>query len=123
MPQIQLDNKYRPRSKKQRDKIKKQKSAERQAKQERARLTSSVTNFPSYETPSWRDAHPVEYKSAPLTPPVEERREQELSEEMAERERLAQQEAERKKKCIAPAFNKGPYQYVGTEDDAKWVGK
>lgn len=33
--------------------------------------------------------------------------------EMAEREALAQEEIERKKKMVAPLYNKGGYQYVG----------
>ena len=35
----------------------------------------------------------------------------------------AQKEIERKKTCVAPAFNKGPYQYVSSEEQAKWLGK
>ena len=46
-----------------------------------------------------------------------------LDEEMQERERLAQLEIERKKKCTAPLYNKGAYQYVATEEQAKDVGK
>ena len=29
----------------------------------------------------------------------------------------------RKSKCLAPAYNKGAFQYVGSEDAAKDVGK
>ena len=29
----------------------------------------------------------------------------------------------RKSKCVAPAFNKGAYQYVGSIEDAKFVGR
>jgi hypothetical protein len=43
--------------------------------------------------------------------------------EMLERELAAQKEIERKKQCVAPAYNKGAYQYVGSEEQAKWIGK
>ena len=29
----------------------------------------------------------------------------------------------RKSKCVAPAFNKGAYQYIGTFADAKQIGR
>ena len=32
-------------------------------------------------------------------------------------------EANRRKKCVAPAFNKGAYQYVGSVKDARWLGR
>ncbi len=32
-------------------------------------------------------------------------------------------EVARRSKCVAPAFNKGAYQYIGTIDDAKNIGK
>ena len=28
-----------------------------------------------------------------------------------------------KKKCTAPLFNKGGYQYVGNKEVAKWIGR
>ena len=28
-----------------------------------------------------------------------------------------------KKKCTAPLFNKGGYQYVGNREAAKWIGR
>lgn len=43
--------------------------------------------------------------------------------DLAAREAAAQEEILRKSKCVAPAFNKGPYQYIATEEQAKWVGK
>ena len=46
-----------------------------------------------------------------------------LDEEMAERERLAQLEIERKKLCTAPAYNKGGYQYISSEEQAKHIGR
>ena len=35
----------------------------------------------------------------------------------------AAQETIRKSKCVAPAFNKGAYQYVSSVEDAKFVGR
>lgn len=46
-----------------------------------------------------------------------------LDPEMAERERLAQLEIERKKQCTAPAYNKGGYQYISSEEQAKHIGR
>lgn len=42
---------------------------------------------------------------------------------MAEREAKAQVEIDYKKTCTAPAFSKGAYQYVYSEEQAKLVGK
>ena len=35
----------------------------------------------------------------------------------------ASKEAARKSKCVAPAFNKGAYQYIGSLEQAKCVGR
>ncbi len=35
----------------------------------------------------------------------------------------AQKLIEHKKKCSAPAYNKGAYQYVGSKQDARWLGR
>ena len=35
----------------------------------------------------------------------------------------ANKEAARRKKGVAPAFNKGAYQYVGSFEEARWVGR
>ena len=35
----------------------------------------------------------------------------------------AKAETVRKSKCVAPAFNKGAYQYVGSVEDAKFIGR
>lgn len=43
--------------------------------------------------------------------------------ELAVREAAAQEEIARKAKCVAPAFNKGNYTYIASEDQAKWVGR
>lgn len=56
-------------------------------------------------------------------PPPPEQRLVYLDEELAERERKAQEEIERKKMCTAPAYNKGGYQYVSSEEQAKMIGR
>ena len=43
--------------------------------------------------------------------------------EMAERERKAQQEIAFKRSCVAPAYNKGGYQYITPETDPKTIGR
>jgi hypothetical protein len=43
--------------------------------------------------------------------------------ELAVREAVAQEEIARKAKCVAPLYSKGAYQYVSTEEQAKWVGR
>lgn len=43
--------------------------------------------------------------------------------DMADREQEAQKEIERKKKRVAPAYNKGAYQYVTEETDPKDIGR
>lgn len=43
--------------------------------------------------------------------------------ELAVREAVAQEEIARKAKCVAPLYSKGAYQYVATEEQAKWVGR
>ena len=43
--------------------------------------------------------------------------------ELAVREAIAQEEIARKAKCVAPAYNKGAYQYIASEEQAKWIGK
>lgn len=35
----------------------------------------------------------------------------------------AQKSIEHKRKCSAPLYNKGAYQYVGSRTDAKWIGR
>ena len=43
--------------------------------------------------------------------------------ELAVREAVAREEIARKAKCVAPLYSKGAYQYVATEEQAKWVGR
>ena len=35
----------------------------------------------------------------------------------------AQEAINHKKKCSAPLFNKGAYQYVGSREEARWIGR
>jgi hypothetical protein len=46
-----------------------------------------------------------------------------LSPEMEERERIAQVEAKRKAKRVAPLFNKGAYQFITDDTDPKTIGR
>lgn len=59
--------------------------------------------------------------STRLPPPPETR--EILDEEMAARELAAVAEAERRKLCCAPAYNKGAYQYISSEEQAKDIGR
>lgn len=47
----------------------------------------------------------------------------EESPEMAARERLAQEEKDRKRKRLAPLYNKGPVQYITDDADPKELGR
>lgn len=38
-------------------------------------------------------------------------------------EKEAKKETEHKKSCVAPAYNKGAYQYIGSREAARDVGK
>lgn len=38
-------------------------------------------------------------------------------------DKKAQQQIQHKKKCTAPLYNKGSYQYVSTRSDAKEIGR
>ena len=38
-------------------------------------------------------------------------------------ENHAHEVSERMKKCTAPLYNKGAYQYVGSVQDARWAGR
>ena len=38
-------------------------------------------------------------------------------------DKYAQKEIARKAKCTAPLYNKGAYQYVGSIDEAKLIGR
>lgn len=65
-----------------------------------------VANAPSVATTAPRH---VKYQKVELTP------------EMAERERIAREELERKKKRMAPLYNKGGYQYVDPDAPSEIV--
>lgn len=45
------------------------------------------------------------------------------NEDMVDREKSAIEEAKKKAKCVAPAFSKGAYQYIGSEAAAIDAGK
>jgi hypothetical protein len=128
---IHGDNKYRPRRKSKKMKAKEQelKAIQRQRARERK---DDIKNMKTW-TPSAGNYR----RDAGVHIPSHQRRETaqqdklktaqhntlEMSPEMIEREEAAQAEIERKKKCVAPLYNKGTYQPVWTEDQAKDVGR
>ncbi len=121
---MQGDNKYRPRSKKEKQRLQAQRKRELAAKRERQQLSQQAgSSFtPNYDYPR-RNQHINISSSTPKPEPRQELERIEYDEEMLAREQAAQAEAERRKKCIAPAFNKGPYQYVGSTEEAKLIGR
>ncbi|AFQ22245.1 hypothetical protein My1_086 [Pectobacterium phage My1] len=91
--------------------------------------------MPTYNAPPWiiplrkravsprrKTREPVIGEPTTRNPPPPQAREI-LDPEMAEREALAQLEIERKKLCTAPAFNKGAYTYIASEEQAKSIGR
>ena len=121
---LQGDNRYRPRSKKEKEKLQKQRKQELLAKRERQRQQRNTPSFqPKYEYPQRNTG--INIKGSVIKPLSSSDTEQKVTytDEMLERERAAQAEAERRKKCVAPSFNKGPYQYIYTEEQARDVGK
>lgn len=113
------DNKYKPKTKKEKDKLRARKAAEQSAKKEREQRNFKTSNLPSY-TYEQRNTH---LKITSATAPTVTVEKIEYEGEMAERERLAQEEANRRKQCVAPAYNKGAYTYVSSEEQAKWIGR
>lgn len=89
--------------------------------EQRERLTSKKSFDPTVGTGYRRND--VSHIPSKLSMTVKQHPIRELNEDMLERERIAQVEIERKKKCTAPAYNKGAYQYVATEEQAKDVGR
>lgn len=122
---IQADNRYRPRrlSKKAKARMKEQKALERQRKREREDSIRNAKTFTPSIGPAFRRGDVSHIKSVTPTPVKQATEQPVLSAEMQERERIAQAEIERKKKCTAPAYNKGAYQYVASEEVAKDVGR
>lgn len=111
------------RSSKQRRKLREQKQKEREAKRDRLLSLSEISGVnkkPSYVVPVRNSGKNISHmpRHSPVTTEKVE-----LSEEMLAREMLAREEIERKKKCVAPAFNKGAYTYIASEEQAKWVGR
>jgi hypothetical protein len=122
---LQGDNKYRPRSKAEKRRLQEQRKRELEAKRERnhRNFDSSSTFIPSYSYPKRNTHVKITSGSDHVVPKDDAQSKIEYTEEMLEREKAARAEAERRKKCIAPAFNKGPYQYIASTEQAKHVGK
>jgi hypothetical protein len=121
---LQGDNKFRPRSKKEKQRLQTQRNRELEAKRERNRAFEESPSYqPNYTYPRRNVGISITSGSS-IEPATKTTQEQiEYSEEMIERERLAQAEAEHRKKCVAPAYNKGAYQPIFTAEQAKWIGK
>lgn len=68
-----------------------------------------------------RESNADDLPSVPITMGINSRKKQtatiDVSAEMRRREKVAQEEAERRKKMIAPMYNKGAYQYIGGVDE------
>lgn len=82
----------------------------------------SVNAIPTY---AYDD--PVKARSIPSAPPVEQvvrpKIDYEDNSEMAIREELAQKEKDRKRKRLAPLYNKGPVQYLTDDVDPTELGR
>lgn len=82
----------------------------------------SVNAIPSYEYDD-----PVKARSIPSAPPVQPvlqpKIDYEADSEMAIREELAQKEKDRKRKRLAPLYNKGPVQYITDDADPTELGR
>lgn len=114
---LPIVNKPRKLSRKQKEKLKQQKAIVKKNKEERGTRWKTVPVHVSSEVyvPN-RNAH-LSINSNPLPLPnihIEYIREE--SEEMIEREKAALLIKEELKKQTAPLYNKGPYQFIGTDD-------
>lgn len=82
----------------------------------------SVNAIPSYEY-----VDPVNARSIPSAPPVQPVLQPKIAyednSEMAVREELAQKEKDRKRKRLAPLYNKGPVQYLTDDVDPTELGR
>lgn len=117
--------KFKPRrlGKLQKKKMAEAKRVVYETKQERQAMSESNGTFKfNYHVPRrGSTVNHIPSVVAPVEPVVKQKAT--MSEEMAEREKLAQIEIKRKKQCMAPAFNKGPYMYIGSAAQAKDAGK
>ncbi len=79
--------------------------------------------IPSYETP--REDPTRDLPSMPMNVKVDSTARKSIMESVlhGEESQEVRDEVIRKSKCLAPAYNKGALQYVGSKEDAKDVGK
>jgi hypothetical protein len=121
---LQGDNTYRPRSKKEKQRLQAQHKQELEAKRKRKLDADAPSTFvPNYSYPR-RNTHITITSGANHAVQTDAAKTKiEYTDEMLTREHAAQAEADRRKKCIAPVFNKGPYQYIATAEQAKFIGK
>lgn len=57
------------------------------------------------------------------TPKTQQKQTPRLQGDMLEREKVAQQETERKKQRVAPLYNKGPIQFITDDTDLTTLGR
>lgn len=118
--------KHKPRrlSKRERERLRNERSVNSENKRQRDQEKLYGSGTFTFNPTAPRRGSTTNHIPSRLEMPVHKTKEQvRLSEEMLERERIAQAEIERKKKCVAPAFNKGGYIYISSKEDAKDAGK
>lgn len=84
---------------------------------ENSKAGPSIVELYSYPQSSHQ-----QYPSAPMTP-MKLDAPKKLSPDMQERENAAQEEIERKKKRVAPLWNKGGLQYITDDTDIITLGR
>lgn len=121
---LQGDNKFRPRTKKEKQKLQDRRKRELKAKKEREQHQRNTPAFnPTYNYPRRNQNINISSKGVQPLPKDNANSKPVYSDEMLEREKAAQLEAERRKKCVAPAYNKGAYQPIFTKEQAKYIGR
>ena len=121
---LQGDNKYRPRTKKEKQRLQEQRKRAQAAKREREQQQREAPAFtPNYSYPRRNQNINISSKFMSRIEDDETVNNVEYDDEMQAREQAAREEAERRKKCVAPAYNKGAYQPVFTKEQAKDIGR
>lgn len=114
-------------TKKEKEKRKIQLAKERNAKKEKEKFvrTTDTLSEKRLLTRNLRGTGKAIIMDTPLQPPKSIKQKIVLDEDMLERERLANIEIEKKKKCVGLLYNKGTYGYIGDapEEIIKNLGK
>lgn len=122
---LPTSGKPRKLSRKQKAKLAEQKEIQRKNKESRKNYWKKAPVYvPADIYVPDRNSHLIISDSPTVAPKVKKKIEIEYNEEMIERERIAKLQSEELKKQTAPLYNKGPYQYIGTDPDIiKNLGK